>query len=88
MQNFGKDSRTAEEGLTDTFWAAVTPFGGASVSSMAGDLTGSFQLITLVTGETHQCSNSKARFRAHRACSVHHLPRIRTLLDCEDQCES
>lgn len=35
MQNFGKDSRTEVEGLTDTFWAAVTPFGGASVSSMA-----------------------------------------------------
>lgn len=77
----------AEKGLTDTFWAAVTPFGVANVSHMAGDLAGSFQLITLVTGETHQCSNSKPRFRAYGTCSVHHLSRIGTLLDCEDQCK-
>lgn len=83
-----KDGSSAGEGLTDTFWTAVTPLGGAGVSSMAGDLTGSFQLVTLVAGETHQRSDSKAGFRAHRARSVYHLPRIRTLLDCEDQCES
>lgn len=74
-----------KKGLTDTFWAAITPFGGASVSSVAGDLAGSFQLITLVTGKTYQGSNSKPRFRPHGACSVHHLSRIGTLLDCEDQ---
>lgn len=78
-----RQQECAEKGLTDTFWAAVTPFGGASVSSMAGDLAGSFQLITLVAGVTYQCSNSKPRFRADRTCSVHHLSRIGTLLDCE-----
>lgn len=79
-----KVGSSAGEGLTDTFWTAVTPFGGSGVSSMAGDLTGSFQLVTLVAGETHQRSDSKAGFRTHRARAIHHLPRIRTLLDCED----
>lgn len=83
-----RQQECAEKRLTDTFWAAVTPFGRASVSSMAGDLAGSFQLITLVTGETYQCSNSKPRFRAHGACSVHHLSWIGTLLDCEDRCKT
>ncbi len=74
--------QSAGKWLTDTLRATVTPFGGASVSSMAGDLAGTLQLVTLVTRETDDCSNCKTCFRAHRARSVHHLSWIRTLLDC------
>lgn len=77
-----KGRLNAGSALTDTLWAAVAPFGGAGVSSMAGDLAGAFQLIALVTGETDHCPNSKTCFGAHRARSIYHLSWIRTLLYC------
>lgn len=77
--------REAGQALTDTLWAAVAPLGGASVTSMAGDLAGTFQLIALVTGEADHRPNCKACLRAHRASAIHHLPRIGTLLDCGGQ---
>lgn len=75
----------AGRALTDTLWAAVAPFGGTSVSSVARDLAGTFQLITLVTGETNHCPNGKACFGAHGACSVYHLSWVRALLYCRGQ---
>lgn len=71
--------------LTDTLGAAVAPLGGAGVSSVAGDLAGTFQLVSLVTREADDCSNRKACFRTHRARSVYHLSWVRALLDCRGQ---
>lgn len=51
--------------LTDTFGASVTPFWHASVSAMAGDLARALQLVTLITGKAHHCSNCKAQLRVH-----------------------
>lgn len=57
--------KAAGTGLTDTLWAAVAPFGGASVSSMTGDLARTLQLIALVARETDHCSYSETCFGAH-----------------------
>lgn len=74
--------RSSGPGLTDTLWATVTPFGCSGISAMAGDLARTLELVALVTWETDHRSNSEACFGAHWACSVHNLPRVRTLLDC------
>lgn len=46
--------------LTNTLGTTITPFWHASVSAMAGNLTRAFQLVTLITGKAHHCSNCEA----------------------------
>lgn len=57
--------RSEEQGLTDTLGAAVAPLGGAGVSSVAGDLAWTLQLVTLVTRETNDCAHCETCLGSH-----------------------